>query len=320
MKAARLVAPKRWEIAEVERPEPTRDMMLVRLERAGICGTDKPAFYGIGASYPMGLGQTGHEGLGIVEACASGAYRAGDRVLLWGFDRGLFQEYVLADPAGCVKLPMDLEPEVALMSQLLGTVIHCFYKLGNVINRNALVMGQGAVGQLFNATLRNLGARYIIGVDPLPHRLAVSPDMGATHTINPETCDLSEAISEVTGGEMVDLAVEAVGRESTFNLCGDLLRQNGTLVYFGVPNKENAEGRMTLAFMEMFRKELQIVTSVGPNPDLDYTAALDWINQGRLDVRPMLTHLLPFEKIQDAFDLAFEHPEREGAVKVVLAF
>ena len=173
-----MVAPKRWEIAEVERPEPTRDMMLVRLERAGICGTDKPAFYGIGASYPMGLGQTGHEGLGIVEACASGAYRAGDRVLLWGFDRGLFQEYVLADPAGCVKLPMDLEPEVALMSQLLGTVIHCLYKLGNVINRNALVMGQGAVGQLFNATLRNLGARYIIGVDPLPHRLAVSAGYG----------------------------------------------------------------------------------------------------------------------------------------------
>lgn len=320
MKAARLVAPKRWEITDVERPEPTKEMMLVRLERAGICGTDKPAFHGIGASYPMGLGQTGHEGLGIVEACASSAFDAGDRVLLWGFDRGLFQEYVLADPGGCVKLPMDLEPEVALMSQLLGTVVHCFYKLGNVINRTALVMGQGPVGQLFNATLRNLGARYIIGVDPLPHRLAVSPEMGATHTVNPQTCDLTEAVSEITGGEMVDLAVEAVGRESTFNLCGDLLRQDGTLVYFGVPNKENAEGRMTLAFMEMFRKELQIVTSVGPNPGLDYTAALDWISQGRLDVRPILTHLLPFEKIQDAFDLAFEHPEREGAVKVVLAF
>ena len=232
MKAARLVAPKRWEIADVETPSATKEMMLVRLERAGICGTDKPAFHGIGASYPMGLGQTGHEGLGIVEACPSGAFDAGDRVLLWGFDRGLFQEYVLADPAGCVKLPMDLEPEVALMSQLLGTVIHCFYKLGNVINRKALVMGQGPVGQLFNATLRNLGARYIIGVDPLPHRLAVSPEMGATHTVNPQTCDLPEAVSEITGGEMVDLAVEAVGRESTFNLCGDLLRQDGTLVVF----------------------------------------------------------------------------------------
>jgi S-(hydroxymethyl)mycothiol dehydrogenase len=268
----------------------------------------------------MGLGETGHEGLGIVEACSSCAFNAGDRVLLWGFDRGLFQEYVLADPAGCVKLPTDLEPEVALMSQLLGTVIHCFYKLGNVINRQAVVIGQGPVGQLFNATLRNLGARDIIGVDPLPHRLEVSPKMGATHTINPDACDLVEAVSEITGGEMADLAVEAVGREATFNLCGDLLRRNGTLVYFGVPNKENAEGRMTLAFMEMFRKELQIVTSVGPNPDMDFTIALDWIAQRRLDVRPILTHLLPFERIQEAFELAFEHPETDGAVKVVLAF
>ena len=77
---------------------------------------------------------------------------------------------------------------------------------------------------------------------------------------------------------------------------------------------------MTLAFMEMFRKELQIVTSVGPNPDMDFTIALDWIAQRRLDVRPILTHLLPFERIQEAFELAFEHPETDGAVKVVLAF
>ena len=74
MRAARLIAPKRWEIAEVERPEPTRDMMLVRLERAGICGTDKPAFCGVGTSYPMEVGQTGHEGLGIVEACPTDAF------------------------------------------------------------------------------------------------------------------------------------------------------------------------------------------------------------------------------------------------------
>ena len=320
MRAARLVAPRQWELAEVERPEANGEMMLVRLERVGICGTDKPAFCGVGTSYPMAMGQTGHEGLGIVEACPTSAFDVGDRALLWGFDRGLFQEYVLADPAACVKLPKDVDPEVALMSQLLGTVIHCFYKLGNVINRNALVMGQGPVGQLFNATLRNFGARTIIGVDPLPHRLDVSPGMGATHTIDPETCDLAETVAEITGGEMVDLAVEAVGRESTFNLCGDLLRQDGTLVYFGVPNKENAEGRMTLSFMNMFKKELQIVTSVGPNPSLDYTLALDWITQGRLNVRPILTHLMPFEKIQEAFELAFEHPETDGAVKVVLAF
>ena len=135
-------------------------------------------------------------------------------------------------------------------------------------------------------------------MDPLPHRLAVvSPKMGATHTINPETCDLEAVVAEITGGEMIELAVEGRGPgvhvQPVAAIC---FARTGTLVYFGVPNKENAEGRMTLSFMNMFRKELQIVTSVGPNPSLDYTLALDWITQGRLDVRPILTHLMPFEK------------------------
>lgn len=320
MRAAQLVAPRKWEIVEVEKPEATDDLMLVCLERVGICGTDKPAFCGISPSYLLSPGSTGHEGLGIVEACPSGAFREGDRVLLWGFDRGLFQEYVLADPRGCIKLPENFEPEVVLMSQLLGTVIHCFHKLGNVINQKTVVVGQGPVGQLFNATLRNLGAKYIVGVDPLVHRLEAAQRMGATHTVNPAERDAVEAVSDITGGQMADLVVEAVGRQETFNLCGRLTRRNGTLVYFGVPNKENHEGIMTLRFKEMFSKELRIVTSVGPNPEIDYTIALDWITQGRLDVRPMLTHVRPFGEIQEAFELAFDHPERERAVKIVLKF
>ncbi len=320
MKAAQLVAPRKWEIIEVDKPGATDNLMLVRMERVAICGTDKPAFVGISEPYPLPPGRTGHEGLGIVEACSSGPFQEGDRVLLWGFDRGLYQEYVLADPGGCVKLPGDFEPEVVLMSQLLGTVIHCFYKLGNVINQKVVVLGQGPVGQLFNATLRNLGAKLIIGVDPLGHRLEVSPEMGATHTINPGERDVVETVSKITGGQMADIVVEAVGKEETFNLCIDLAHRNGTIVYFGVPNKENREGIMTLRFGEMFGKELRLVTSVGPNPNEDYTIALDWITQGRLDVRPILTHVRPFEEIQKAFELAFDHPEKERAVKIVLKF
>ena len=54
--------------------------------------------------------------------------------------------------------------------------------------------------------------------------------------------------------------------------------------------------------------------------DRDYTIALDWITQGRLDVRPMLTHVWDFERIQEAFELAFDHPESDGALKVILKF
>lgn len=320
MRAAQLTAARKWELLEVDKPEARDGLMLVRMERVAICGTDKPSFVGIAPAYPVDLGRTGHEGLGIVEACPTDAHRPGDRVLLYGADRGLFQEYVLAPPDLCIRLPEAEEPELVLMSQLLGTVIHCFYKLGNVINQDVVVLGQGSVGLLFNATLRNLGARRIIGVDPLDYRLAVGRRMGATHTINPDRQDPLQAVAEITGGKMPDLAVEAVGKEATFNLCGRLLRHSGTLVYFGVPNKENLEGRMTLQFMEMFGKELRIVTSVGPRPLEDYTIALDWIVQGRLDVRPLVSHILPFEEIQKGFEMAFERPEADEVIKVVLRF
>ena len=319
MRAAQLVAPRKWELLDLEKPEATDGHMLVRLERVAICGTDKPSFVGLSPSYPLAPGNTGHEGLGIVESCPSGKYKEGERVLLWGFDRGLFQEYVLARDGdeGCIRLPADGELDVILMSQLLGTVIHAFYKLGNIIGTKVVVLGQGPVGQLFNATLSNLGARQIIAVDPLAHRLDIARKMGATDTVDPTVGDLKETIAELTGGELADIVVEAVGREETFNQAAGLLRRNGSIIYFGVPNKDNHEGLISLQFMKLFVNEVRIITTVGPSPQKDYSLALDWIMQERLNVRPILTHLLPLEEIQRGVEMAFDCPAQSEAVKVV---
>ena len=100
--------------------------------------------------------------------------------------------------------------------------------------------------------------------------------------------------------------IEAVGREETFNLAADLVRRNGTIVYFGVPNKDNPEGVLSLHFLKMFSNEIRIVSTVGPSPEKDYAVALDWIVQDRLDVRPILSHVLPFEEIQQGFEMAFD--------------
>ena len=77
---------------------------------------------------------------------------------------------------------------------------------------------------------------------------------------------------------------------------------------------------MSLHFLGMFGNETRIVTTVGPDPHADYATALQWITEGRIDVRPMITHVLPFERIQQAFEMAFEEPAAHGAVKVVLSF
>ena len=143
--------------------------------------------------------------------------------------------------------------------------------------------------------------------------------MGATHTLA-DGEGLKERVLEITGGELPPLVVEAVGKEATFHTAASLVRRGGTLLYFGVPNKEPGRGVMTLNFLSMFTNEVNIVTTVGPNPHADYAAALQWITEGRIDVRPMITHVLPHEEIQQAFEMVFEDAEAHGAVKVVLTY
>ena len=321
MRAAQLVAPRQWEIIEVDKPQPEHGQMLVRLERVAVCGSDKPPFCGVHKTYPQATGSSGHEGMGIVESCPSGRYQEGERVLLWGFDRGLFQEYVLAgDEGGCLRLPSDLAEEKVLMSQLLGTVIHSFYKLGNIIDHDVVVLGQGPVGLLFDAVLRNLGARRIIAIDTLAYRLEIGQQMGATHTINPTEQNPAEAVGAITGGTMADLVIEAVGITQTLNLVPSLAQHNGQVICFGVPDKDDQQGLVTLRLLDMLRQELHLNFSVGPNPERDYRPALDWIVQERIDVTPIVSHILPFEKIQQAFTMAFDDPEPHQALKIVLKF
>ena len=254
MRSARLVAPRRWELLEQEIPEPGDGNMLVRLRRTAICGTDKPSWAGLAGDYPLAPGTSGHEAMGTVAACPSGRYAEGEQVLLYGFDRPLYQEYCLAtDDGGCIRLPAGAEPEVVLMSQLFGTVLHAFYKLGNLIGQDVVVLGQGPVGQLFNAALRNLGARRIVAVDPLAHRRELAPRMGATHALAPGG-DLRDQVLAITGGEPPHMVVEAVGLEATFHQAAGLVRRGGTILYFGVPNKDPGRGVMSLNFLRHVRQ------------------------------------------------------------------
>ena len=324
MKAATLHAPRQWEFVDVETPQPRADQMRVRLQQVALCGSDMPDYHGVVPSYPVAPGGSGHEGIGVVEVCPSGKYAEGERVLLWGFDRdnGLFQEAVLTHDEGLMRLPIDETPEKVLMSQLLGTVIRPFRKISQIINQHVVVLGQGPTGQLFDSTLRNLGARSIIAVDPLDYRLDVARRSGATHTLNPLRDDIESGVREITQGAMADIVVEAVGDADTYRLAADLTRRNGTVIGFGVPDKAGHEGEIQLPLLHMQRREIRLVMTVnaGDNPYDDYATALDWICQGRIDVEHLITHILPFDQIQPAFELFANRPVDERPIKVVLQY
>jgi threonine dehydrogenase-like Zn-dependent dehydrogenase len=318
--AGRIHAPGRIDLIEVAEPElkPREDkagQVIFQPECACLCGSDLPYFEMNGEFHDPEVGQSLHEIVGSVVASSNSRYRPGDRVLAVPENHfGLFERFVVSDER-VIPLDRRVPDEHALMAQPLGTVICALKKLPEILDKDVVVVGQGPIGQMFCAALRNLGARQIVAVDLLPSRLAVSPSSGATHVICNKTEDPRAIVAELTQGRMADIVVEAVGhRDQALNLCVQLCRVNGRILYFGVP-PETIDG---VRWRDLFVKNLTVHTSVFPDFRRDFPLAMRWIGEGRVDFSKLITHRYPLSQIQQAFELFRDRGE--GALKVLVEF
>jgi threonine dehydrogenase-like Zn-dependent dehydrogenase len=220
-------------------------------------------------------------------------------------------ELFLSEAAMTVPVPEGPVEELVL-AQPLGTVVHACLKLPNVLGQTAIVLGQGPMGQLFTALLRQMGVLRVIAVDLLPERLEVSRQMGATHVVCGDAEVALEAVRDITGGAMADFAVEAVGEQETVDEAATLVRRNGTVLVFGVPHSP----RYDLHFTEIFRREARLISSVGPDIQREFPIAVEMIASGALNVKPLVTHQMPYTQMQEAYSMFAER--RDGVIKAVL--
>jgi threonine dehydrogenase-like Zn-dependent dehydrogenase len=289
--------------------------IIFQPELACLCGSDLLYFERDYPEFPVKIGHSLHEMTGTVIDTNGTRFKRGDRVLCVPVEqRGLYERYRVSEERA---IPLDPRrpEEQALLAQPLGTVIYALKKIPHLIDLDVVVVGQGPIGQLFNLALRNVGARQIIGIDLLESRLRSSPRCGATATIDASREDAVQAVSRMTGGRLADLVIEAVGhREQTLNMCADLCRRDGRILFFGVP-PERIDG---VRWMEVFRKNITVHTSVNPDFARDFPLAMRWISEGRIDVSPVITHHFPLREIQTAFETFRER--RDGALKVFVEF
>ena len=219
MKAAHLVGPKHFEIVDTEVPEVSDGNCLVNLERWSICGSDMRYEYGTvfpEEHYPVDVGAPCHELAGTIVESRSDEWREGQRVIIIPDTHQGLVEYYESLPNRIIALPDDGDIGEWLMCQPSGTVLFALQQLGTLLGRTVLVIGQGAIGQSFTAIAARAGARRVIAADLFDYRLEYSTRLGATHTINPSTELLDEAVEEITGGELADVTVEAAGYTDTF--------------------------------------------------------------------------------------------------------
>ena len=320
MKAAQIVAPRQIEIIDIDKPDISSDpegTLLIKTHMNAICGTDMPSFAveQPAEAYPLSPGMTIHECIGEVAESKSDRFKEGDAVLALPGRPGGLSEYFVASEAVTVPLVEFERKDCILMSQPLGTVIWACSKLGNLLNQDVVVMGQGPMGLLFTHLVSNLGAKTVIATDIVDFRLEAAKQMQATHTINAAEVDTVTAVDEITDGRMADLVFEVIGHQTeTINQAMDLVKRDGTILAFGVPDDPTYPFR----FGDLFRKNLRLIGSVGPDAQNNFPLAMDMIAQGRIDVSPMITHRLPYTEVQRGFELSLH--KKDEAIKIVLEY
>lgn len=239
-----------------------------------------------------------------------GAWRLGNAI------DGVQAEYfrVPYAQANLAKIPDDLSDEqCVLLADIASTGISAAETADVGIGQTVAVFAQGPIGLCATAGARLKGAALIIAVDAIEGRLRLSRQMGADELIDFTQEDPVAAIKRLTGGRGVDVAIEALGKQQTFEWCLDATRPGGIVSSLGVYG-----GKLEVP-LESFVYGIgdkQIRTTLCPGGKERMRKLMEMVRHGRLDLAPLITHRFSLDQIEDAYELFGN--QRDGVVKVAL--
>jgi len=346
MKAVVFRGEGRVSVEEVPKPVPGPGEAVIKITATTICGTDVHIVRG---EYPVKPGLVlGHEPVGIIDELGAGLdkyYRVGERVIAgaitpcgqcfyclngshsqcggplggWRFGNtinGAWAEYLLVPDAraNLAAIPAGLDDEAVLMCpDILSTGLSGVESGGVKIGDSVAIFAQGPIGLCATLGARLRGAGLIVAVDTSPHRLEISRKFGATVTLNANQIDPVDVVKRLTDGRGVDVAIEALGKQDTFEDALRATRAGGTLSSLGVYS-----GKLVAPYEAFYAGlgDQRIVTTLCPGGKERMRRLMTMIEHKRLDVSALVTHRFALEDIQDALDL-FSH-QRDGVLKVAL--
>ena len=218
---------------------------------------------------------------------------------------GAFAEKTLVHAGQCTKVDESVRPEVAgLIGCGVMAGIGAALNTGNVQRGDSVaVFGCGGVGDAAIEGARIAGASTIVAVDLDDTKLEWAKGFGATHTINSSgksNDEVIEAIREITGGNGVDVAIEAVGLPVTYEQAFYARDLAGTVVLVGVPNPEM---KIELPLIEVFGRGGSLKSSWYGDclPSRDFPMLIDLYQQGRLNLDGFVSETIGIDGVEDAF-------------------
>ncbi|MEO6340653.1 MAG: zinc-binding dehydrogenase, partial [Caulobacteraceae bacterium] len=325
MKAAIFAEPGRIVLADKPVPDIGPLDALLRITTTTICGTDVHILKGeypvergltvghepVGVIEKLGSAVTGyHEGQRVIagaitpsgysNACQCGRLSQDGHGTLHGWKAmggwrlgntidGCQAEFVVIPDAmtNLAPVPETLADEQVLMCPDIMSTGFSGAERGEVAIGDAVaIFAQGPIGLCATAGAKLSGATTIIAVDSVPERLAMAKRMGADHVVDFRQSNPVEEIMRLTGGRGVDVAIEALGTQATFEACLRVLRPGGTLSSLGV---YSGDLQIPVSAFAAGLGDYRIISTLCPGGKERMRRLLSVIESGRVDLGAMVT-------------------------------
>jgi len=314
----------------IDRPIPSiqDDEILVKVLATSVCGTDVHIYdYNAWAKSRIKLPQImGHELAGQViqlgkdvhsvklgdivsaethiicgtcEFCLNGQGHICQNTSILGVDRdGAFAQYIAIPAKNAWINNPDIDPAYLCVQEPLGNAIHTVSS-GDVKNKTVAIVGVGPIGLMAVNVAKALGAALIIAVDINDYRLELSKTLGAHLALNSKHDDVTKIILEATQGYGVDVVCEMSGAPTALHQAFSFLKKGGRLSILGLPD----EPMLIDVANEIVFKGITIHGITGRKIMETWAQGKTLIDAHLLDLDKIVTHILPFEDYEHAFDL-----------------
>lgn len=342
MKAVVIHAAKDLRIEERGFEAPAAGEVRVKMAAGGVCGSDlhyynHGGFGTVKLREPMVLGHevAGHvemlgegvEGLavgdlvavspsrpcGACRYCGEGLRNHCENMRFYGSAmpfphiQGAFREVLVADATQCV-VANGLSAGEAAMAEPLSVVLHAVRRAGEMLGKRVLVTGCGPIGLLAILAARRAGVAEIVATDLSENALKYASDVGVDRVIN--VGQEPDALTEYAAGKgTFDVMFEASGANIAMSAGVMAMRPRGVVMQLGMG------GDMTIPMQQVTVKELDLRGSFRFHEE--FGTAVELMQKGLINVKPLITHTMPLTDAVDAFEMA---NDRAQAIKVQIGF
>jgi len=333
-------------MAMMEVPDPeitSRTDVIVRVAAMGVCGSDVHYYVDgrIGSQVVEFPWTVGHEASGVVVKVGSGVTRVapGDRValdpllpcytcdqctagryntcrngLFYGCPgqlEGCLSELCKLPETGCHRIADTMTYEEAALVEPLTIALHATSLAGSLQDKVVAVLGTGPIGLCTIMAAKAAEAKRIYATDKINSRRGFAVDVGASFSANASSERLVESLNAMETNQM-DIVFECCGEQDALDQALQILKPGGLLVIVGIPRSD----RISLDINLLRRKELSVQNVRRQNGLM--IRAINAIATRRINVAQLVTHRLPFDRADKAFELVADYAD--GVIKAVIEF